>query len=483
MSKVGMNALRCLVLSTLSFAPSAGNTANISSSVDELGDHYVALDGPIAFGDAAKLANEIDKANATGYRLDALRLNSEGGNVWEALEIAIMVRAINNMATAVYKPSICVSACFAIFASGWRKYVNPAPNQIGVHSTSVSDGRETPETTITTTFAARRLSAIGVPDQIIAKIVLTPPNQVYYLTLDDLWAMGVNVTGLPRPAEAGPVPTSRQDPDPLFIARAVKDIGLNGGTIIPAGTLLLIWDQCSRVDGSGSNRTCDVNYRLTDGEISRAQVFQSYLSVINQGWGIRPSAASASPQSVPQWPQPAVKRPFRVVDASGGFLYVRRGPGTDHEVVAKMPMGATGLRGRCVPIAGGYKPFCEVEWRGVTGWASSCCMADLDPPTAPTSQPPPPHTSLAEQIVLECNLPGAGTPGVYVGFGSAWHGFLSIDNSWRINDYSFQKSLQDAHGNEFTITISRSSGAITQQQDNNSRTGSCRLVSKEDRRF
>ena len=40
-------------------------------------------------------------------------------------------------------------------------------------------------------------------------------------------------------------------------------------------------------------------------------------------------------------------------------------------------MGATGLVGRCVRLEGGWKPFCEVEWQGVSGWASSCCMAEL----------------------------------------------------------------------------------------------------------
>src|SRR5262249_3525430 len=29
----------------------------------------------------------------------------------------------------------------------------------------------------------------------------------------------------------------------------------------------------------------------------------------------------------------------------------------------------------------GWKPFCEVEWQGWSGWASSCCMAELGEPT------------------------------------------------------------------------------------------------------
>jgi hypothetical protein len=69
---------------------------------------------------------------------------------------------------------------------------------------------------------------------------------------------------------------------------------------------------------------------------------------------------------------------------------------------------------------------------------------------------------IAEPIVLECDLPGAGTPGVYIGFGPAWHGFLVIDNTWAIDDYAFQKSYKDIT-QTIKLTISRSSGRITQE--------------------
>jgi predicted aspartyl protease len=80
----------------------------------------------------------------------------------------------------------------------------------------------------------------------------------------------------------------------------------------------------------------------------------------------------------PKQTEQGAKRPFRVVDASDGFLNIRNGPGPTYEAIAKMPLGATGLVGRCTPLDGGWKPFCEVEWQGVSGWASSCCMADLE---------------------------------------------------------------------------------------------------------
>ena len=56
-----------LVLATL--VPLASTAANITRGIDGEGDHYLILDGIIIPGDAAKLANEIEAANAAGYGL------------------------------------------------------------------------------------------------------------------------------------------------------------------------------------------------------------------------------------------------------------------------------------------------------------------------------------------------------------------------------------------------------------------------------
>jgi hypothetical protein len=85
------------------------------------------------------------------------------------------------------------------------------------------------------------------------------------------------------------------------------------------------------------------------------------------------------PQQPPPAPSPSVsdapKRPFRIVNASDGYLNLRSGPGTSFEQIASIPVGSTVLVGRCVKPEG-LLPFCEVEWQGKSGWASSCCMAE-----------------------------------------------------------------------------------------------------------
>ena len=90
-------------------APSTAPAATISSGVDDQGNHFLALNGPIVAGDPDRLAAAILETNAQGYRLDALRLNSPGGSIWEAMVMAVMVRWVENIATVVQKDAKCES--------------------------------------------------------------------------------------------------------------------------------------------------------------------------------------------------------------------------------------------------------------------------------------------------------------------------------------------------------------------------------------
>jgi hypothetical protein len=80
---------------------------------------------------------------------------------------------------------------------------------------------------------------------------------------------------------------------------------------------------------------------------------------------------------------PEPKRRFRVV-SDDGFLNIRKGPGPEYDVITTMPSGETGTAGRCLSVQSNssYLPFCEVEWRGITGWASSCCIPDAEQATS-----------------------------------------------------------------------------------------------------
>lgn len=121
---------------------------------------------------------------------------------------------------------------------------------------------------------------------------------------------------------------------------------------IPAGSADVRVGGCRPSEDGGGPDWCEVRWR-------------GY-----SGW-------ASSCCMVPVGPDPGPG--FRVIeDVSDGVLNMRRGPGSRHRLVVAMPAGATGVMvRRCRrPDDGGSRLWCEVEWRGFHGWASSCCMVD-----------------------------------------------------------------------------------------------------------
>jgi hypothetical protein len=92
--------------------------------------------------------------------------------------------------------------------------------------------------------------------------------------------------------------------------------------------------------------------------------------------------APVTPRAAPAAPPPAVaalpRETYRVLgNVSQGIHNVRRGPGTNFPLVISIPAGATGLVvGQCRPPLDrrSAHPWCEVTWRGHSGWTSGCCI-------------------------------------------------------------------------------------------------------------
>jgi len=100
-----------------------------------------------------------------------------------------------------------------------------------------------------------------------------------------------------------------------------------------------------------------------------------------------PPAAVAAPPAVAT-PQPAPSPPpqvaalpretYRVLgNVSQGIHNMRRGPGTNFPLVISIPAGSGGLViGQCQPPRDRRSThnWCEVSWRGHSGWTSACCI-------------------------------------------------------------------------------------------------------------
>jgi hypothetical protein len=85
---------------------------------------------------------------------------------------------------------------------------------VGVHGASDKQGEETVASGAATVSMARAAKELGVPAEIIGRMVVTPPNEMVWLTLQDLLSMGTTMVGKPAPI-VSPTATATADPASL----------------------------------------------------------------------------------------------------------------------------------------------------------------------------------------------------------------------------------------------------------------------------
>ena len=186
---------------------STAATAAELSSVTLKGDiTIIALSG--AQGDTETAEALITAANDGNRLISAVRLDSPGGSLAEAVKLAGLIRRAK-LPTIVAAGSRCASACFIVFAAGNEKFASYEA-AIGVHGVSDKFGHETAQTEEATIAMARVASGFGVPPRIVGQMLATHAHEIAWLTPDDLRAMGAIMTDRPG-HHTPPPPTSPDD--------------------------------------------------------------------------------------------------------------------------------------------------------------------------------------------------------------------------------------------------------------------------------
>jgi len=150
--------------------------ATLTSYTSKEGKVVVILAGEIALGDTEQLQRIIKSANDLGKIVSAVRLNSTGGNLLEGVKLAGAIR-FGKIASVVPNGSTCASACFIAFAAGADKYASYGAS-IGVHGASEKNGQETEGSNSATVAMAKIVKELGVPADIIGRMVVTTPDQM-----------------------------------------------------------------------------------------------------------------------------------------------------------------------------------------------------------------------------------------------------------------------------------------------------------------
>lgn len=161
----------------------------------ELGpDGQLALTGTITPGSADAFAREIEQR---GTYVQAIRLDSPGGSVDDALAIAALVRE-KGFGTLVEAGSVCASSCPLILAAGETREVATEAS-VGVHqiyaasddAAQLSPAQSMSDAQMITARIARHFEAMGVSPMVWMHALETPPDRLYYLTQDQMREYGL----------------------------------------------------------------------------------------------------------------------------------------------------------------------------------------------------------------------------------------------------------------------------------------------------
>jgi hypothetical protein len=182
----------CLAMALATTAAAAAELSRIAIRDDAT---IIALHGDIEEGDADAAEALIKTVNDDGRLVSALRLDSPGGGIAEAVKLADLIRRAK-LPTVVAAGSRCASACFIVFVAGVEKFAN-YDAAIGVHGVSDRFGHQTVQTKAATMSMARIASELGVPQRIVSQLIATRPSDITWLTPEDLRTMGVIMTGRP----------------------------------------------------------------------------------------------------------------------------------------------------------------------------------------------------------------------------------------------------------------------------------------------
>jgi hypothetical protein len=202
--------LRWLILGLLgaTFAAKAAAASELTGVITEDNATVIVLSGDIEDGDAAAAEAMLKNANDDGRLVSALRLDSLGGSLAEAVKLAELIRRAK-LPTIVAAGSRCASACFIVFAAGIEKFASYGA-AIGVHGVSDRFGRQSAHTEAATLSMARIASTFGVPPHIVRQIVITRPSEIAWLSPDDLRTMGTIMTDRSERTASPPAAGERQ---------------------------------------------------------------------------------------------------------------------------------------------------------------------------------------------------------------------------------------------------------------------------------
>lgn len=161
-------------------------------SIELIGGGVLMLSGTIVPGAAETFAEEIA---ARGDYVETVALNSPGGAVEDALAIGRMIREAG-FDTAVGDGALCGSSCPLVLAGGVERIVSDSA-AVGVHQIYAGVGSEIgsaqamSDAQAITARISRYLDEMGIDPLVWVNAMETPPDRLYFLTMDEMEEYGL----------------------------------------------------------------------------------------------------------------------------------------------------------------------------------------------------------------------------------------------------------------------------------------------------
>jgi len=150
----------------------------------------ITVRGEIMAGDNLKLEHAFWRAVGRPGKGVILELVSSGGHTWASEGIALF---IHKQGIATLVRGDCVSGCGIIALSAQSLWI-ASDGRVGLHQAwrDGKDGRPVADIEVTR-GAASFLRPYGVPESALQRMLVTGPNEMSFLTEEELTAMGAHI--------------------------------------------------------------------------------------------------------------------------------------------------------------------------------------------------------------------------------------------------------------------------------------------------
>lgn len=188
-----MKIIFVLFISIAIVFPSTVDAAKISFLNKGTGAAWVVLEGEIELGDNQRLITSIKNNPADFIVTRGIAVNSPGGSVAEAIDIARTIES-SGMTLRVEEGDTCASACFILFASASYRWASESA-KILIHRPYFRTPPSNSEEFASAMQAQQKaiyemrdyLQSRSVPSSLIDKMMSYPSNDAYQVTIYDIY--------------------------------------------------------------------------------------------------------------------------------------------------------------------------------------------------------------------------------------------------------------------------------------------------------